>query len=72
MAQTDKDPRDNRSSEKSRLNKEPTSHRERDREDEFEIAGNVRTKGEDPSPDDRDRGERSSREPAGPEDADRA
>ena len=35
---------------------------------EFEIAGNVKRKGEDPSPDDRDRGESSSMDPNSPVD----
>ena len=39
---------------------------------EFDIAGNVRERGEDPSPDDRDRGERSSKEKASAESADRS
>lgn len=33
---------------------------EPDRDEVGEVAGNARTKGEDPSPDDRDRGETSS------------
>lgn len=36
----------------------------------FDIAGNARLKGEDPSPDDRARGETSSKEPAAPVDID--
>jgi hypothetical protein len=34
----------------------------------FDIAGNARVRGEDPSPDDRARGETSSKEPAPPVD----
>ena len=37
---------------------------------EFEIAGNVRLKGEDPSPDDGSRGERTSRDEGSPVDLD--
>ena len=37
--------------------------------DEFKIGGNVREKGEDPSPDDRERGETSAKDPAPPVDA---
>lgn len=44
---------------------------ERDREFAG-IAGNVKEKGEDPSPDDRDRGETSSAEGAAPADLDAA
>lgn len=47
---------------------EPT---EEERAKEFEIAGNVRRKGEDPSPDDRDRGETSKKERQAPVDLDR-
>lgn len=35
---------------------------------EFSIAGNVRLRGEDPSPDDRDRGERTSMDKNSPVD----
>jgi hypothetical protein len=52
---------------KSRINKLPTSAAEGGRETEQDIAGNVRERGEDPSPDDRARGERSRAEPAGAE-----
>ena len=52
---------------KDRLNKTPTEEAEGRTEGEFDIAGNVRERGEDPSPGDRDRGERSSKEPAGAE-----
>ena len=51
-----------------RINKQPTSEAEGGAEREFDIAGNVRERGEDPSPDDRDRGERSDKEEAGAED----
>ena len=53
---------------KDRINKQPTSAAEGRDGREFDTTGNVRRKGEDPSPDDRDRGERSSQEPAGAED----
>ena len=49
---------------KDRINKEPTSAVERPDEEKFGGAGNVRERGEDPSPDDRERGERSDAEPA--------
>jgi hypothetical protein len=52
---------------KDRINKQATSDVKRDPE-EFEIAGNARLRGEDPSPDDRARGERSVADPAGPVD----
>ena len=52
---------------KDRINKQPTTA-EGGEKKEFDITGNVRERGEDPSPDDRDRGERSSAEPAGAED----
>ena len=55
---------------KDRINTDATSTVERGKA-EFDIAGNVRDKGEDPSPDDQDRGERSSKEKAGVEDAGR-
>ena len=57
---------------KDRINKAPTSAFERDPEKEFDVTGNVREKGQDPSPDDRERGERSEADPAGAEDLDRA
>jgi hypothetical protein len=47
---------------------EPT---EEERAAEYEIAGNVGRKGEDPSPDDRARGETSDKERAAPVDIDR-
>ena len=53
---------------KDRINKQPTSAVESGDTAGLEIAGNVREKGQDPSPDDRDRGERSERERAGPGD----
>jgi hypothetical protein len=40
--------------------------------DEFAIAGNARERGEDPSPDDRDRGETSIKDPVPPVDIDRS
>jgi hypothetical protein len=52
---------------KDRLNKRPTSEAEGRTDAEFDQAGNVGEKGQDPSPGDRDRGERSEREPAGAE-----
>ena len=39
---------------------------EKAHQEEFEVAGNVRRKGEDPSPDDRERGERSEADPKPP------
>ena len=50
---------------KDRINKEPTSAVERPDGREFDVVGNVRSRGQDPSPDDRERGERSDAEPAG-------
>lgn len=50
-----------------RINKQATSDVERE-PDEFEIAGNARRRGEDPSPDDRERGERSIKDRPGPQD----
>jgi hypothetical protein len=58
-------------SRKDRINKTPTSAVERDPRDEYDITGNVRRKGQDPSPDDRERGERADTDPAGPEPVDR-
>ena len=52
-------------SDKDAINKQPTSVRERDEDAEFDVTGNVRDKGQDPSPGDRDRGERSEAEPDG-------
>ncbi len=49
---------------KDRINKQPTSAAQGGAERELDMTGNVRERGEDPSPDDRDRGERSSKEPA--------
>ena len=49
--------------DKQHINKEPTSSAEAEDERVFDIAGNVKRRGEDPSPDDRERGERSG-EPA--------
>ena len=57
--------------DKDRINKAATSDVEGDPEREFDISGNVREKGQDPSPDDRDRGERSEAEFPGPGDAGR-
>lgn len=47
---------------------EPT---EEERAEEYEIAGNVERHGEDPSPDDRERGETSRKEREAPVDIDR-
>jgi len=55
--------------DKDRIGKQPTSDGERGRDDEFAIAGNAREKGQDPSPDDRRRGERSGADVAGGEPA---
>jgi hypothetical protein len=67
----DKRERNTGPSANDRINKQPTSATEDRGEREVDIAGNVRERGEDPSPDDRDRGERSSKDPAGAENADR-
>ena len=48
-----------------RINKTPTSEAEGDASAEFGVTGNVREKGQDLSPGDRDRGELSDKEPAG-------
>jgi hypothetical protein len=56
---------------KDRIDKQRTSDAERSREDEFGLAGNVREKGQDPSPGDRARGERSDKDPVEPEAASR-
>ena len=45
------------------INSGPAAGKEQARPD---LAGNARRKGEDPSPDDRDRGESSEAEPSGP------
>lgn len=50
---------------KDRINKEPTTAIERPEEEAFDVTGNVRRRGQDPSPDDRERGERSDAEAAG-------
>ena len=50
--------------DKQHINKEPTSSAESEDERAFDIAGNVKRRGEDPSPDNRQRGERSDAEPA--------
>ena len=70
--QSRKQDRDSKSG-KDRINKRPTSAAQADRAevDEFVASSNIRERGEDPSPDDRDRGEISSKEPAEPLDADR-
>ena len=52
--------------DKDAINKQPTSEAGAEDEQGLPIAGNVRDKGQDPSPDDRERGERSDAEPAGP------
>jgi hypothetical protein len=57
--------------DKDSINKQPTSEAEAGRDAETGIVGNVREKGQDPSPDDRERGERSDAEGAGAEEADR-
>jgi hypothetical protein len=51
-----------------RINKPSTTSAEGRGDREVDIADNLRERGEDPSPDDRGRGERSSKEPAGAED----
>ena len=57
--------------DKDAINKQPTSEAEAEDEQGLPIAGNVREKGEDPSPDDRERGERSGADPAGNEETGR-
>ena len=57
--------------DKQHINKQPTSSAEDEDERAFDIAGNVKRRGQDPSPDDRDRGERSSAEPADAEETGR-
>lgn len=52
------------------INRGPAPEPERDRVGE--VAGNVREKGGDPSPDDRDRGETSTAERSAPVDLDTA
>ena len=49
--------------DKDAINKERTGDREEDGAAGSEMVGNVREKGQDPSPGDRDRGERSDAEP---------
>ncbi len=51
--------------DKDRINKDSTTEMDREGADEFDIAGNVRDKGQSPSPGDRDRGELSEAEPEG-------
>jgi len=67
----DRDDRNQGPNRNDRTNKDPTSTAEGAEGREFDIAGNMRERGEDPSPDDRDRGETSSREPAGAANNDR-
>ena len=66
----DKSDRNTGPGAKDRVNKDATTTIERGPA-EFDIAGNIRGKDEDPSPDNQDRGERSSKETAGVEDAGR-
>ena len=70
--QSTKQDRDSKSG-KDQSNKRPTSAAQADRAevDEFVASSNIRERRGDPSPDDRDRGEISSKEPAEPLDADR-
>lgn len=51
--------------DKDAINKQSTSEARAEDEQGVPIAGNVRDKGQDPSPDDRERGERSDAEPTG-------
>ena len=64
----DTDNRNQGPNDNDRINKDPTPAAEGTEARDFDIAGNVRDRGEDPSPDNRDRGEASSKEPAGAED----
>ena len=57
--------------DKQHINKQPTSGAEDEDERAFHIAGNVKQRGEDPSPDNRERGERSGAEPADAEETGR-
>lgn len=54
---------------KDRIDKNSTSAVERPNAEAFEVAGNVRDRGQDPSPDDRERGEISDAQPADAEGA---
>lgn len=70
---------DMRSEDQMRSEKAPSERRETPAArraqitegDEFAIAGNAEVRGEDPSPDDRDRGETSIKDPARPIDINR-
>ena len=57
--------------DKDAINKQPTSEAGAEDAQGLPIAGNVREKGQDPSPDDRERGERSDAEPAGTAESER-
>ena len=57
----DKDDRNQGPNDNDRINKDPTSAVEAADAREFDAGGNVRKRGEDSSPDNRDRGETSSR-----------
>lgn len=63
---------DNRAYEERQADQGQAARRAQIREgDEFAIAGNARERGEDPSPDDRERGETSIKDPAAPVDTNR-
>lgn len=47
------------------VNQGPAPERKREDSAEFDIGGNVRERGEDPSPGDRERGETAGNEPRG-------
>lgn len=65
-------PSQDRAFEERQSDQGPAARRAKIREsDEFAIAGNARERGEDPSPDDRDRGETSIKDPAAPTDINR-
>lgn len=76
MADKDKrnegEAREERGFEERNTDQGPAARRAQIKEgDEFAIAGNARERGEDPSPDDRKRGETSIKDPAAPVDINR-
>lgn len=52
--------------EPATINSGPTPQERREEDQEFDAAGNVKVRGEDPSPDDRERGEISGADKAPP------
>ena len=68
----EQDARQDRAFQERLTNQGPAARRAQVKEgDEFAIAGNARQRGEDPSPDDRDRGDTSIKDPAPPVDINR-